>query len=109
MPLERHYQRVNTPLRKLSPREVKVSIAVLGATMVAVVALIFVPAHTERPLAPGPGCLEVGVAGRVGNEPVVGCGEKAKAICRRATEFDDERARTVVQACQDQGIRFAQP
>jgi hypothetical protein len=106
MPLEGHYQRVNTPLRKLSGREIKVLIVGTAVTLVAVLALIFVPESTERPLAPGPGCIEVGVAGRVGNEPVVGCGEKAKAICRRAAEFDDPRARTISQACIDERIDF---
>lgn len=105
MPLEGHYKRVNTPLRKLSGREIKVLVLIGAVTLVALLALVFVPSHTARPLAPGKGCFEVGVAGRVGNEPVTGCGKEAQAICRRASGFDDERARTIVAACEDQGIR----
>jgi hypothetical protein len=106
MPLEGHYKRVNTPLRKLTGRELKVLIVGSLVTLVALLGLIFIPGSTDRPLAPGPDCIEVAVAGRVGSEPVAGCGEKAKAICRRATEFDDPRADTIVQACVDEKIRF---
>lgn len=106
MPLEGHYRRVNTPLRRLGRREIAVLLLVGTATLAALLALALVPSRAARPLAPGPGCLEVGVAGRVGNEPVVGCGAEARAICRRASGFDDERARTIVRACEEQGIRF---
>lgn len=106
MPLEGHYNRVNTPLRKLTRREIAVLAAGLAITLIAVLALLFVPGSTERPLAPGANCIEVGVAGRVGNEPVVGCGAKAEAICARAAGFDDARAHTIVAACREEGIEF---
>jgi hypothetical protein len=106
MPLEGHYQRVNTPLRRLTSRERWIVGVGLAVTLIAVLALIFVPAHTDKPLAPGRGCIEVGVAGRVGSEPVAGCGEKAKALCRRASEFDDQRAHTIVDACIAEKIKF---
>src|SRR5262245_1939340 len=106
MPLEGHHQRVNTPLRKLAPRERWAVLAGLLITVVAVLALVFVPSHTEHPFTAGrPGCIEVGVAGRVGNEPVIGCGRKAVAICRRAARFEGARAETIATACEEQGIR----
>jgi hypothetical protein len=107
MPLEGHYQRVNTPLRKLTARERWAVIVGLIVTTAAILALLFVPKRTEHPFTQArPGCIEVGVAGRVGNEPVVGCGAKAVAICRRAAEFDDARAETITNACEEQGIRY---
>jgi hypothetical protein len=106
MPLEGHFQRVNTPLRKLTRRERTVLVVVSAVTAIAILALIVVPGSTERPLAPGPGCIEVGVAGRVGNEPIVGCGGEAKQICRRAEGFDNPRAHTIVEACLNESIRF---
>jgi type II secretory pathway component PulM len=103
MPLEGHFERVNTPLRKLTPRERNVVISILIVTTVAILALLFVPSHSERPLAPR-GCLETYVAGRVGSEPVVGCGAKAEALCARAATFENQRAATVVAACHADGI-----
>jgi hypothetical protein len=106
MPLEGHYQRVNTPLRRLTSRERWVVLIGLLVTVVAVLALVFIPASTEHPFTGGrPGCIEVGVAGRVGSEPVIGCGRKAVAICRRAAGFEGARAETITAACKEQGIR----
>jgi hypothetical protein len=106
MPLEGHYRRVNSPLRGLTSRERAVLVVGLLVTAVALVALVVLPGSTDRPLAPGRGCIEVGVAGRVGNEPVAGCGAEARRICKRASRFDDPRARTIVDACRAGGIRF---
>ena len=50
MPLEGHYRRVNTPLRKLTARERNVLIAGLAVTVIGVGALLFVPPHNEWPL-----------------------------------------------------------
>jgi hypothetical protein len=106
MPLEGHYQRVNTPLRKLTGRELRVLVIGSFVTLVAILALIFLPGSTARPLAPGAGCIEVGVAGRVGNDPVAGCGAKAVAICRRAAGFEGARAETIGEACLAEHIKF---
>lgn len=109
MPLEGHYQRVNTPLRKLTGREMKVLVFGTLATLVVVLGLIFLPSSSGGPIIQdkaGKSCIEVYVAGRVGSEPVVGCGTKAVAICRRAANFDDPRAQTIGQACLAEGIRF---
>lgn len=111
MPLEGHYQRVNTPLRKLRRREITVLVVGSIVTLVAVLALLFVPGSTENPLLqganePGSGCIEVAVAGRVGSEPVTGCGAKAVEICQRAATFNNPRAETIGAACLNAGVRF---
>jgi hypothetical protein len=111
MPLEGHYRRVNTPLRKLGSRERNVVIAVLAVTAVAVLGLLFVPSHNARPLLDEngghrAGCVETAVAGRVGSEPIVGCGAKAREICERAAGYDNQRAETIVNACRAEGVRF---
>jgi hypothetical protein len=111
MPLEGHYRRVNTPLRKLTRRELTVVIAGAAVILIAILALLFLPAHNDRPLldergGARPGCIEVFVAGRVGNEPVVGCGRRAREICRRAAGFEGQRAETVVDACFAAGVKF---
>ena len=111
MPLEGHYRTVNTPLRKLTPRERNVLIAGLLVTVVALLALLFVPAHNESPLldehgGARSGCIEVAVAGRVGAEPIVGCGAKARQICSRAAAYDVPRSETITAACTEAGVRF---
>jgi hypothetical protein len=111
MPLEGHYRRVNTPLRKLTKRERTVLVAGTLVTAVAILALLFVPAHNDKPLlesngGSGAGCIEVAVAGRVGSEPVVGCGAKAQALCKRASGFEGPRAETILDACTAAGVRF---
>jgi hypothetical protein len=111
MPLEGHYQRVNTPLRKLRRREITVLVVGSVVTLVAVLALLFVPGSTDHPLVPGAneagsGCIEVAVAGRVGSEPVTGCGVKAQEICSRAAEFHNPRADTIGEACRTAGVKF---
>lgn len=103
MPLEGHFQRVNTPLRKLTGRETKVLVAGTLVTVVAILALILATASDSRP-APLPGCVSTVVAGRVGGEPVNGCGAKAKAICARSANFDDPRARKIGEVCDEAGI-----
>jgi len=111
MPLEGHYRRVNTPLRKLSPRERAVLAVGIAITAIAIAALLFVPSHNDQPLLDEHGggqrgCIEVAVAGRVGSEPVVGCGKKAEALCRRASGFEGPRPDAIVAACLDAGVRF---
>lgn len=107
MPLEGHYQRVNTPLRKLTPREKWVVSIGLLVTTIALLALLFIPKTTEHPyIQSRSGCIETAVAGRVGSEPVIGCGQKAVAICRRASEFEGVRAEKIVGVCKEQGIEY---
>jgi len=111
MPLEGHWQTQNTPLRTLSSRERNIVIAVTIATAIVVLALLFVPGHNDKPLLDDnggsrAGCIETAVAGRVGSEPIVGCGAEAREICRRASGYDNPRAETIVNACFEAGVKF---
>lgn len=103
MPLEGHFQRVNTPLRRLTPRERNVAVVATVATFLAILALILATAGDSRP-GPAPGCIETVVAGRVGGEPVNGCGAKAEAICARATHFEGARPEKILDACREAGV-----
>jgi hypothetical protein len=103
MPLEGHFQRVNTPLRKLTPRERNVVIAGTIATVGVILTLILATASDSRP-GPAAGCVSAVVAGRVGGEPVNGCGEDAKEICARSANYDNPRARTIGEVCDEAGI-----
>jgi hypothetical protein len=105
MPLEGQWQRSQTPLRKLTKRERRVAIGVIAVTVVALAGILLLTAGDSRP-GPAPGCIETVVAGRVGGEPINGCGAKARAICARASHFDDPRANKIVDTCREAGIRF---
>lgn len=103
MPLEGHYQRVNTPLRRLTARERNVLVAGVVVTCATLLALILATAGDSRP-GPAAGCVSAVVAGRVGGEPVNGCGEKAEEICARSANYDNPRARTIAGKCDEAGI-----
>lgn len=103
MPLEGHFQRVNTPLRRLTKRERNVLVAGLAITIVALAGLVLATQSDSRP-EPAAGCIYTVVAGRTGGEPVHGCGAEAEAICAHSARFDNPRSETVVAACREAGV-----
>jgi hypothetical protein len=103
MPMEGHWRRTNTPLRKLTARERSVLIAGLVATIVATLAVILLSDSHARP-APAAGCINVMVAGRTGGEVIHPCGAEAEATCANAGKYDDPRARKMIAACREAGI-----
>jgi hypothetical protein len=105
MPLEGHWQKQNTPLRKLTERERRAGVAVLAVTVAAMLALVVATAGDSNPPTPE-GCIRANVAGVVGAETISGCGAEAEAKCAHAARFDSPRARTVVAECERQGVRF---
>jgi hypothetical protein len=104
MPLEGHFKRVNTPLRRLSKRERNVVIAGLATTFIALAVLLLATAGNSQP-PPAPGCISVAVAGRTGAELVHGCGMEAREICARAATRDDPGSQAIVASCGERGIR----
>ena len=104
MPLEGHFNRVNTPLRKLTKRERNVVIAGVTVTFVALAALLFATAGGSQP-PPAPGCIRVSVAGRTGAELVQGCGMEARELCARSVGVDEPQFRAIAAGCSEQGIR----
>ena len=106
MPLEGHYARQNTPLYKLSPRELKAAVVAGVVTVVAMLAVVFWTVGDSNPPTPI-GCIRTEVAGIVGSETVSGCGAEAVEKCSRAAQFDDlPRSETIVAECEAQQVRF---
>jgi hypothetical protein len=105
MPLEGHWRRTNTPLRRLTSRERNVALAGVAVTLVALLVLVLATAGDTQPPAAA-GCIRVQVAGRVGGELIHACGKEAQAICARSTKFDDPRGRKMVESCRERGIKF---
>ena len=105
MPLEGHWKRTNTPLRRLTSRERNVVFAGLAATILTLAVLLAVTAGDSRP-GPAPGCLRATVAGRTGGEPVNACGTQAVELCRRALVREDPWGEAVSSACREEKIEF---
>ncbi len=106
MPLEGHYERQNTPLYKLSPREIKVAIGIVAVTVVTIVAMVaFLGTSNSNP-APATGCINPTVAGIVGAETINACGQEAVDICSHASEYTGARAETIVGDCEQQAVKF---
>lgn len=105
MPLEGHYARQNTPLYKLSPRELKAALIALVVTVAAMLAVVLWTVGDSNPPTPI-GCIRAEVAGIVGAETISGCGAEAREKCAHAAKFDSPRADTVVAECEAQRVRF---
>jgi hypothetical protein len=106
MPLEGHYERQTTPLYKLSPREIKVAVAIIAVTLVTVIAMVAVTGASNSNPAPAQGCINPTVAGIVGAETLSACGQEAVDICAHAAEYTGERAETIVANCEKQAVKF---
>jgi hypothetical protein len=105
MPHQGHYERQNTPLYKLSSREIKVAISILLVTVVAMVAVVAATAGDSNP-PPAIGCINPTVAGIVGAETINRCGQEAVETCSHAAEFTGARAETIVANCEKQAVKF---
>jgi hypothetical protein len=104
MPLEGHFQRVNTPLRRLTKRERNVVIAGIAVTFVALAVLILATAGDSQP-PPAPGCIRASVAGRTGAELIQVCGKEARELCARSAGRDEPQYLAIASSCSDQSIR----
>jgi type II secretory pathway component PulM len=103
MPLEGHWRRINTPLRRLTARERNVAIAAIAVTLAAIVAIVIVTLPNSRP-APAPGCIYAVVAGFTGAEPVEACGARARHICDTRTPEGDPGAAAIRESCHEAGL-----
>ncbi|HZV72716.1 MAG TPA: hypothetical protein VFF79_03285 [Conexibacter sp.] len=103
MPLEGHWQRVNTPLRRVARRERVV--AIVGAAIVAVVllALVLATVGDSRP-APAAGCIYAIVPGVMGATPVDACGADATRICAAHATQLDPGSRAIQASCRRAGL-----
>lgn len=104
MPLEAgHWQRANTPLRRLGRRERRVALAAVAVTLVAVLAVVLATLGGSRP-APAPGCIYAIVPGATGATPVEACGARARSLCARNAALATPGARAIQESCRRAGI-----
>jgi hypothetical protein len=103
MPLEGHWRRVNTPLRRLSSRERNIAIAAVAVTLAACIALILATVGNSRP-EPGPGCIRAIIPHVMGGETLNACGARAKQICSARSGDTDPGALAVQESCRRAGL-----
>ena len=104
MPLEGHFKRVNTPLRRLTRRERNVVIAGLAVTLIALAVLILATSGDSQP-PPKPGCIRVPIAGRTGAELIQACDMEARKLCARSVGRDEPQYEAIAAGCSAQNIR----
>jgi len=103
MPLEGHWQRVNTPVRKLTRRELRLVRAALVAVLAATIAIVIVAVSSSTP-APRPGCISAIIPGAMGGVPVDACGARARAICASHADQSDPGSLSIERDCRRAGI-----
>ncbi len=108
MPMEGHWQRVNTPLRRLTTRERNVVLAGLALTFVIIAGLVLATAGDTEP-ATASGCISTQIPGVMGTEPFKACGAEAERACARHAGMTDPGSRFIDEACRNAGIGAAAP
>ncbi len=103
MPLQGHWDRVNTPLRKLTRRERNVAIGAVAVTVIAILAVVLATAGNSAPKA-GPGCIYAIIPGVMGAEPVDACGRQAEFVCAKHQTGTAPGSETIRKACRDAEI-----
>jgi hypothetical protein len=103
MPLQGHWERVNTPLRKLTRRERNVAIGAVALSLIAILAVVLATAGNSEPKA-GPGCVYAIIPGVMGAEPVDACGVQAEIVCAKHESGSQPGSQTIREACRKAGI-----
>ena len=103
MPLQGHWQRVNTPLRETTPRErllVRVVAAVMG---LAVVAAVIVAIGSSSPSTPA-GCIHVELPSTMGAVASNLCGDTARQFCHSSAAHSEPLNHTALPKCREAGF-----
>lgn len=102
MPLERHWERQNAPLRPTTARERRtllIALAVLAAATVAIVLYLAIGSPGARA-----GCVTVTLPSSTGAGRLQRCGSGARAWCAQERQRPDAIARAVLGACRRAAI-----
>jgi hypothetical protein len=102
VPLQGHWQRVNTPLRKTTGRERLLVRAVAVVVGIAVVATIVVAIATNGS-GTSPGCVQIDVPSTMGGSTIHVCDEKAAAFCRSSLAHQPPLNGTALPKCRAAG------
>jgi hypothetical protein len=104
VPLEGHWHRQQTPLGRLSRRELSALAVVAALLLIAAGVAIYAAAHHGAPRAAA-GCVDVTAASTTGGARLHACGADAARWCRSQAGLTDAVARAVRVACVRAGYR----
>jgi hypothetical protein len=104
VPLEGHWQRVNTPLRRLTGRERLAALVAAAVSAIAVLALVLATVGDSQPDRTSPGCIYAIVPGVMGAEPRQACGADARTICNEYRVNTRPGSPAVLESCRRAGI-----
>jgi hypothetical protein len=102
VPLERHWERVHTPLRATARRELRALVIVTSVLVVAVVGLLFATLRGGSPQAQS-GCVRLTIPSTTGGATLNACGETAARWCRSIAGRDDALSRRAMEHCRRAG------
>jgi hypothetical protein len=104
VPLEGHWQRQQTPLRRVSRRELRLLAAVASVLALAAAVVLYAALHHAAHQAAA-GCVEITAASTTGGATLHACGADAARWCRSEAGHTDTVARAVLTACARAGYR----
>jgi hypothetical protein len=102
VPLEGHWQRINTPVRATTGRERRIVAIAAGLLLsVAIVAVILV-ISSSSPSTPA-GCIRVDLPSTMGGGTPQLCGQSAASFCRSPAAHGEPLNTTALPRCRDAG------
>jgi len=108
MPMEGHWERLNTPVRETTSREkllVRVLLAVVAAAALATVVVAIATSDngtSGSPLAPG--CIRVEVPSTMGGSASDLCGNTAREFCTSRAANTEPLEHTALPKCRAAGL-----
>jgi hypothetical protein len=102
MPLQGHWERVNTPLRKLTGRERRLVAAFASLLVLGTVAAVVAAIATSGP-STGAGCIRVDLPSTMGGGTPELCGSAAKTFCSGSAVHRPPLNTTALPKCRDAG------
>jgi hypothetical protein len=103
MPLEGHWERQQTPLRRTSLRENRLVAIITSLTVIVVLGVVVLAIGLGSPSV-GRGCLQITAAGTTGAFVLHPCGADAVSLCRQQALRSDALARRAQAACRQARI-----
>jgi hypothetical protein len=103
VPLQGHWERVNTPLRKTTSRERRILWILVAALGAAAVAAVVVAIGSSSPATPA-GCIRIEIPSTMGASASTLCGDKASSFCRSAAAHSEPLNATALPRCRAAGF-----
>ena len=103
MPLEGHWQKVNTPLRETTRREKLLVRVALAVGAIAAIVLVIVSIGSSSPGTPA-GCVHVELPSTMGAVASDLCGRTAREFCQSSAAHTEPLNHTALPKCRAAGF-----